>query len=77
MKGKILKLLIIIIVVFNGACGTGVYEIVSRDQRDPDNFYVNVDSFSEENVMPGKICWHNGRRSPMIVSNLTDMTWQR
>ena len=65
MKGKILKLLIIVIVIFNGACGTGVYEIVSRDQRDPDNFYVNVDSFSEENVI--KCIWEEDERCDKYI----------
>ena len=38
-------------IVIYGGCGNGIYGIVARDQGDPDTFYLNVDSFSEENVI--------------------------
>ncbi len=65
MREKILKTLIIIIVIFNIGCGTGVYEIISRDQGDPDEFAIEVDSFSEENKIKCK--WSEDERSDKYI----------
>ena len=66
MKGKGMPVVLILcsLLSFSG-CGGGIYEIVARDQRDPDTFYLKVDSFSEENVI--RCSWAKDERSDKYI----------
>ena len=52
------------LLIFSG-CGNGIYEIVTRDQGDPDTFYLKVESFSEENVI--RCSWAKDERSDKYI----------
>ena len=52
-------------IVIYGGCGNGIYGIVARDQGDPDTFYLNVDSFSEENVI--RCSWAKDERCDRYI----------
>jgi len=47
------------------SCGSGIYDVLSRDQRDPDNFTVTVDSFSAENAI--RCSWEKDERCDTYV----------
>ena len=66
MKRKGLGAVLIVssALIFSG-CGNGIYEIVARDQGDPDTFYLNVDSFSEENVI--RCSWAKDERCDRYI----------
>ena len=66
MKGKGMPVVLILcsLLIFSG-CGNGIYEIVTRDQGDPDTFYLKVESFSEENVI--RCSWAKDERSDKYI----------
>ena len=66
MKRSVIAAALIVcsIVIYSG-CGSGIYGIVARDQGDPDTFYLNVDSFSEENVI--RCSWAKDERSDRYI----------
>ena len=66
MKGKGMPVVLILcsLLIFSG-CGNGIYEIVARDQGDPDTFYLKVESFSEENVI--RCSWAKDERSDKYI----------
>ena len=51
--------------MFFSGCGNGIYEIVTRNQEDPDTFYLKVDSFSEENVI--RCSWAKDERCDRYI----------
>ena len=51
--------------MFFSGCGNGIYEIVTRNQEDPDTFYLKVDSFSEENVI--RCSWAKDERCARYI----------
>ena len=66
MKGKGMPVVLILcsLLIFSG-CENGIYEIVTRNQEDPDTFYLNVDSFSEENVI--RCSWAKDERCDRYI----------
>ena len=66
MKRRMIATVVIVsgVMLFSG-CGNGLYEIISRDQGEPDNFYVKVDSFSEENKI--RCSWGKDERSDRYI----------
>ena len=64
-RSVIAAALIVCSIVIYGGCGSGIYGIIARDQGDPDTFYLNVDSFSEENVI--RCSWAKDERSDRYI----------
>ena len=66
MKRRMIATVVIVsgVMLFSG-CGNGLYEIISRDQGEPDNFYVKGVSFSEENKI--RCSWGKDERSDRYI----------